>query len=382
MRYLKSALIALLCLPLIGCFEEPVQEHVHLTIRADGTVVATVVQEVASSKRGTDNPELSDRLEEARETLEQDLDPWSQRFENLEPVAEHRSIDKVEGELRRSIRSAVFASFNDVVALLEADGLTGNLMTSGRVAELDLFPTGGSRATYFQRQAAEQLLREWSVHLADYFAATANLYAYLDQRPERAAPCLAHIFDKEEGLGATGPLDPAEEELTVRVKETMEEVAMALLVEDDEAFSLNELARLVYDPFPARLTVSVDLEVSEVVGFITDSGSFERPAVDVWNALKKLEGRWISPDLVTAAAAPVPEDQQPDPDVLFLASQPRRHSKPPTSGEVESAILTELVPEELLMLRWHIPTRSGKELDLPSDDWLEVMAAAEASIPD
>ena len=193
---------------------------------------------------------------------------------------------------------------------------------------------------------------------------------------------MAHIFDKHEDNGVTGPLRPIEEKLVKRVGETMEEVAMALLVEDDEAFSLNELSRLVYDPFPARLTVAVEVAVLDSVGFITGAGFFERPAVDVWNALKALEGRWISPDLVTAGAAPAPEDRQPDPDVLFLASQPRHYSEPPTSGEVEAAILTELVPEELLELRWRNAPRSGRQLDLPSDNWLEVMAAAEANLPD
>lgn len=382
MRQVRAILIAVLCLPLTACFEEPILEHLHLTIRGDGAVIATVVQEVASSERGQDNQELADRLEESRETLAQNLDPWSQRFANLDPLAEHQSVERIDGELRRSIRSAVLASFDEVVRLVEADGLTGNLVDAGGVAELNLFPTGGSRATYFQRQDADRRMREWSAQLADYFNAAVDLYTYLDRQPERAVPCLAHIFDKHEGMGVTGPLEPIEEELVVRVKESMEEVSFALVVPDGEAFSLNELARLVYDPFPARLTVAVEANVLSATGFVTGTGFFERPAIDFWNALRSLEGRWISPDLVTAAAAPAPDDQQPDPDVLFLASQLRRYSDPPTSGEVESAILAEMVPEELLQLRWRTPPRSEGELDLPSENWIEVMAAAEASVPD
>jgi hypothetical protein len=382
MRKARIILIALLCLPLTACFEEPILEHLHLTIRNDGSVVATVVQQVASSERSQDNRALADRLEESRETLEQGLDPWSQRFANLEPLAEHHSIERVEGEVRRSIRSAVFASFDEAVRLVEADGLTGNLVTTGRAAELNLFPTGGSRATYFQRQDADRRMHRWSAELADYFDAVVDLYSYLDQQPERTVPCLAHVFDKDEDIGATGPLEPVEEELVERVKESMEEVAAALLVPDDGAHSLNELTRLVYDPFPARLTVAVDADVLDSSGFSTGAGFFERPAVDVWNALRSLEGRWISPDLVTAAAAPVPDDQQPDPDVLVLASQARRYSSPPTSGEVESAILAELIPEELLRLRWRAAARPERELDLPSENWLEVMATAEATVPD
>ena len=382
MRFAKSAVIVLACLPLIACFEDPVSEHLHLTIRADGTVVVTVVQEVASSSRGNDNPELADRLDETRDSLAHGYDSWSQRFSALDPLAEHQSIEKVEGEVRRSIRSAVFASFEDVFNLVEGDGLTGSLLVLDRFAELQLYPTGGSRASYLQRQEVERLLQDWSAHLADYFAAASELYTYLDRQPERSVPCLAHVFDVHEGLGATGPLEPHEEILVDRTKETMEEVAMALLVDDDEAFSLNELSRLVYDPFPARLTIAVQQDVVEADGFVSGTDYFERPAVDAWHALRSLEGRWIAPDLVTAAAAPVPDHLQPEPDIPSLASQPRFYSTPPTSAEVESAILAALVPEERLVLRFRTSPEPEFEPDLPSHRWLTAIAEAESNIPD
>jgi hypothetical protein len=382
MRGIRIALIVVLCLPLTACFEEPVREHLHLTILTNGAVVATVVQQVAPSDRAQNNPQLADRLEESRVNLEQKLDPWSQRFARLRPLAEHQSLEMSEGEVRRAIQSAVFESFDEAVRLVEADGLTGTLVDTGRETELSLFPTGGSRATYSQRQGMDRRLRQWSSDLANYFGAVIELYGHLDLNPDRAVPCLAHVFDKHEGLGDTGPLTPVEEELVVRAKDSMERVADALLVPDDEAFSLNELSRLVYDPFPARLTVSVDAEILATSGFTSGAGYFERPAVHVWNALRALEGRWVVPDLVTAAAAPVPDDQQPDPDVLLLSSLPRRYSSPPTSGEVESAILAELIPDELLQLRWRAPARQEYEIDTDYVDWLEVMAVAEANVPD
>jgi hypothetical protein len=381
MRGIRIIAIALLCLPLTACFEEPVREHLHLTLRADGSVVATVVQQIAPSDRAHDNQELADRLEESRANLEQKLDPWSQRFARLAPLAEHQSLEMSEGEVRRSIHSAVFESFDEALQLVEADGLTGNLTAIGHMLELDVFPTGGSRATYFQRQQTDRRLRDWSTDLAEYFDAVVDLYTHLDRQPGRAVPCLAHVFDVHEGLGETGPLTSIEEELVTRAREAMERVADALLVPDDEAFSLNEISRLVYDPVPARLTIAVDADVLDSSGFITGAGFFERPAVDVWNALRSLEGRWVTPDLVTEAAAPVPDDQQPEPDVLLLSSLPRRYSAAPTSGEVESAILTELIPEERLQLRWRKAEKPAGEPDFRIDNWLEVMAAAEARVP-
>jgi len=381
MRHCRTALIVLACLPLTACFEEPVREHVHLTIRNDDPIIVTVVQEVASSDVARGNTELAYRLDESRDTIDQSLDPWSRRFALLEPLAERLSIERLEGELRRSIHSAVVPSFNDAVRLLEADGLTGNLTRAGGSAEIQLYPTGGSRATYLQRQEAERRLDDWSQRLAAYFEAVADLYAHLEERPDRAVPCFAHVFDKHEGLGVTGPLDEVEEELVTRAKTTMEEVALVLLVPDDDAFSLNELTRLVYDPFPARLTVAVEGHVLSFEGWIEDGGFYERPAVDAWNALRSFEGRWISPDLVTAAAAPLPEEQQPDPDVLLFASLPRRFTSPPSSGDVEAALLAAMVPESRLQLRWRTPPRvEGEFVELPSE-WLEAMAAAEATVP-
>jgi hypothetical protein len=381
MRHFRAGLIVLCCLPLTACFEEPVREHVHLTIRDDDPVIVTVVQEVASSDVARGNLKLAYRLDESRDTIEQNLDPWSRRFALLSPLAERLSVERLEGELRRSIHSAVVPSFDEAVRLIEADGLTGSLTRVRGSSEVQLYPTGGSRATYLQRQDVERRIEEWSEILAVYFEAVADLYAHLDERPDRAVPIFAHIFDKHEGLGVTGPLDEAEEELLARAKTAMEEVSFALLVPDDDAFSLNELTRLVYDPFPARLTIAVEGQVLSVKGWIEEDGFFERPAVDAWNALRSLEGRWISPDLVTAVAAPVSEDQQPDPDVLLFASLQRRFSTPPASDEVEAAIQAALVPEDELILRWRGPPRPEREFVEMSFEWLAAMAAAEAEIP-
>ncbi|MEJ2582575.1 MAG: hypothetical protein P8127_13215, partial [Acidobacteriota bacterium] len=62
--------------------------------------------------------QLTGRLEESRASLEQELDPWSQRFARLTPIAEHKSLEISEGEVRRAIRSAVFRSFDHAVQLV------------------------------------------------------------------------------------------------------------------------------------------------------------------------------------------------------------------------------------------------------------------------
>jgi hypothetical protein len=345
-------------------------------------VIVTVVQEVADPHLAEGNQELGDRMEESRIAIESNLDPWSLRLALQQPLAEHRSTQWVVGNLRRSVHSAVLASFDEVIEMVEADGLTGSFAVVGGVAEASFFPTGGSRATYTQRQEAERLLVEWSDTLAEYFESVIDLYTYLGSRPDRAVPCFAHVFDDHDGVAGSGPLEPEEEELVRRVKDAVDSVVLALLVAEGESFSMNELTRLVYDPFPARLTVSVDGQVLQSAGWIADSGFFERPAVDAWNALVSLEGRWLSPDLVTALASPAPEDRQPDTNPVDFASRHRYVASAPTSAEVESALLAALVPSDELTLRWRPVATASEDPDAAAESWLSLMAAAEASIAD
>lgn len=382
MHRTTSLIAAALCLPLTGCFEEPVREHLHLTVRGAGPVIVTVVQEVSDPDLAQNNQALADRMDEARSTIEGQMDPWSRRFAQLAPLAEHQSMERVEGALRRSIHSAVLASFDDAVRIMEADGLTGTLAEAAGVAELELFPTGGSRATWAQRQEVERRLVGWSEALAEYFEAAIELYAYFQARPDRATPCLAHIFEKHDTAAASGPLGADEEALVRRVKEAMDLVVEALLVDSGEAYSLNELARLVYDPFPARLTISVKGRVLGSEGLIAGPGHFERPPADAWTALAALEGRWIAPDLVTALASPAPEDEQPEPDPVVFAAMPRYFGSAPSAAEVASALLSELVPVPVSALRWAPPPAPAGDPDGGAEAWLARMAEAEASVPD
>jgi len=122
--------------------------------------------------------------------------------------------------------------------------------------------------------------------------------------------------------------------------------------------------------------------VLEADGFIQHGDFLERPPVDAWQALASLDGRWAAPNLVTATVIPAPEDRQPDPDPVALAALPRHYFSPPTAAEVESALLSQLVPEEFHRVRWRV---SGAESDGTGeieDSWLQVMAKAESSVPD
>lgn len=382
MRRFTIPLILALCLPLAGCYEEPVGEHVHLWLTGPGLTVVTVVQEVAEPDRAQSNQELADRLESSREEIDSGLDRWSRRLDLIDLASERLSVERIDGGLRRSVHTAATSSFEEIMPLLEADGLTGNIVAAGGDSELTLFPTGGSRATGVQRQAAERRLSQWSAVVSDYFEALIDLYEYLDGRPDRTVPCFAHIFDDHDGHGETGPLTDLEGEMVIAVKTTMEDVANALTEPKNEAFSLNSLTRLVYDPFPARLTVVVNGGVLESEGFIEAGGFFERRPVDAWSAFSSLVGRWVTPDLVTLAFAPVSAEELPDVDLEQLVRRHRRYGSPPTASEVESALLAELVPDELLRIRWRPRSDSSPDFSGDEPNWTAVMTEAEASVPD
>jgi len=215
------------------------------------------------------------------------------------------------------------------------------------------------------------------VTVADYLAGAAALYQHLDRRPDRAVPCLSHLFDRDGPEPA--PLDEGEEELVARLKVSIQAVATILEVDSGEAYTLNELSRLAFDPFPVRLTVAVRGTPVTVEGFVEGDGFLERPAVDLWRALASLEGRWLSPDLVTAMIAPGPQDRQPEPVPEDFATIARRWTKAPQPSEVAAALRTELVPLELHRVLWQ--STAAEVVGLEDEDPWHLLDAALADLP-
>ena len=105
----------------------------------------------------------------------------------------------------------------------------------------------------------------------------------------------------------------------------------------------------------------------------------ERPAVDLWRALASLEGRWLSPDLVTAMIAPGPHAQQPEPDPESFATLARRFRPAPSPSEVAAALRAELVAPELHRVRWR--STAADTTNLEGEDPRSILDAAQADLP-
>ncbi|HEX6203224.1 MAG TPA: hypothetical protein VF100_09495, partial [Thermoanaerobaculia bacterium] len=137
----------------------------------------------------------------------------------------------------------------------------------------------------------------------------------------------------------------------------MEAVTAVLAVPKDDAFTLDELARLVYDPFPARLRVTVPGAVGRLEGFVRDGdGGFVVPGLGLWDAYAALEGRWLAPDpaLLWAEISRSQDGGGPpgDGDAEDEEERPRRLAPPPSELEVRRSIEAGLRPAPVYSIAW------------------------------
>lgn len=370
--------VAALCLPLLACYEEPVRDHLHIAFAPGPAIVVTAVREIASPGAKGDNPAVEERMEEARRDLSGGWDRWSRGFAELDAIADRGTIVRHEGRVSRGIHSALVASFRPLERLLGNEGMSAFYEEAGDERELQLVPTGSGQATKQQREDFDRTLAVWSEAVAGYLEQTTALYAHLERAPHRAVPCFAHVFDihPEE----SGPLSADEETLITALKKRMERVADALLIDTGRAYSLNELSRLVFDPFQGRLTVAVDGPALEIEGFLERTSFYERPPVELWRALENASTMWISPDLVTSMVVPGTDSAQPEVDPVSFANLPRSWAQAPDAWTVESEIRARLQPEEIYRLRWR--TRPGPEdEDEVFETAMRILATAEVDLP-
>ena len=145
----------------------------------------------------------------------------------------------------------------------------------------------------------------------------------MDENPGRRFECLRALFGAARGhelpesrlvvpprelAPSTTPQTPAEQprgepalrdleiELIERIVEAGEPLMEIFEVPEDDAFTLQELSRRVFDPFPAVITAVPDGPVIEAVGFAESGDGWTIPSLDLWRAYRTLDGRFVSPD--------------------------------------------------------------------------------------
>jgi hypothetical protein len=191
----------------------------------------------------------------------------------------------------------------------------------------------------------------------------ADLYAYLDRYPERAPTCFASLLDE---VPEGDALSDEETELTKAVDAAMGACGRVLEPMEDEPYTIDELSRLVYDPFPAPLRLVVSGKVLEREGFPGGAeGPLQVPAASLWSAFVSLEGRWLEPDPALALWRENAASGRKTIDVTGIASL-SRHFARPKPDDVRAAIEGQLRQPPVYRVRWEA---SEDEVPaLPFDD--------------
>ena len=352
----RSLALLFLALAFVSCFEPPVREDLRLRFLPNGAFVATSTVEITDPQDS--NPALARRLAATRQAALDGTDAWGSRFASLQPGAERFSWEKRLGEVHKATHSAVVTEPESLAGFFSDTSLAVSytVRPEDGTAELTIASGPSARATRAQRKEMERTLGTWSGDVKEYLAATRKLYDYLDEQPDRAEACFSALFEDllPEGRpeDETG-LSPEEQRLVEHLSEAMEKVLEVLLIPAGTDHSPDEISRLVYDPFPARLTVSLPGPPLEVEGFERqEGGELTVPGFGLWDALQSLEGRWVSPDPVLVYVKNRGQEDSFDLDTFL--GQPRRAEPAPTAQEVRQAIETQLSPEPFYRLTWTV----------------------------
>jgi hypothetical protein len=247
----------------------------------------------------------------------------------------------------------------DAVRLLFSDQpLSAFLVASGRDRTFEVHPARILRATARQRQTVAEALDRFAARTSEYVRATAAVWRHLDAHPDRAPDILAHVFSdrlRKEELERY-PVSESEAALVKLLTDAMSGVMSVFAVAEEEAFTLEELSRLVYDPLPASLTVEVPGPVSESAAFRNVEGNrWAAPSVGLWGALASLGERWVSPEPVLVLVGPDGRPPEGPFDVAAFAARPRAVKSVPAADEVKAALESGLKPPEVYRLRWRNP---------------------------
>lgn len=349
MKTRRVAAVTAILVASLGCLEPPVSESLDIRILRGGASVVTVGVVLRKASDFSESPRVQQRIDSETRALEDGSDAWSTRLRAADPALERAVTDRERGRLFRVTRHARFDSPEDLHAFLRDTGVSVAYDEGRDWAELTILPGRPGRPTTAQRERVKSELASWSAKLAAYFAATEALYGYLETHPDRARPCLAQILTK---LPEGESLSEGEEKLAKAVEDTMNEAGVVLTAPPDEAYTIDELSRLVYDPFPAPIRVAVPGKIVEREGF---PGELEAPlAIPVasfWAAVERLEGRWARPDPMLATWRTDVANHGKEVDLDAFLSVPRQASSP-TALEIQRAIEDQLRSPSLYRVRW------------------------------
>jgi len=322
---MRKQLAALALLLFAACARLPVQDELTVQFHDDRDEITVTARTTFDLNARTQRQ----RIETARNAALAGNDAWAVRFGRLSPRAEDVTFSRTRGELERVTRSIVIPA-DDLQRIFADTSITVGLIRGEGWRELTFYPGTSSRASREQVRHFESQLNDWSQEVARYFTAIDHLYDYLDENPHRAKFVFAALVNEEDA-----PVLDDELPLVEAVVHAMERIADRMDAAEGESATFAEEADLIYNPFPAKVTVRVPGEKDLVI-----------EQIDLFKALAALEGTFVSPDPLAALLqekAPTPEQ---------LAEMPRTSRSVLNAGEVAGAIREQLAQPRTVAIRW------------------------------
>lgn len=340
---IRRVAIALLLL-VAGCsLRRAVIERLTIDFTGDDDRVrVTSVVELDSG--GVDRP-MARRLQEWRDAIAGGRDPWSLRFARLSIDAERTIVDRKRGAIERAERSALVAR-EELQKLFAEDALAIAVLPVREGMELTIYPGSPSRATRQQRERIDRKIGAWAADVARYFAAVDRFYQYLGVRPDRAEALFDALLS-----GDTVP-EKDEQPMMDEIGEAMQRLVERIDAEQGEAYSVDEEVDLVFNPFPAEITIRLPREPLAAEGFRKSGDrSVTIPTTGLTEMLREMEGTWIAPDplLLLLRADEKREDPPPAKEIAALT---RRSTRSVSAAEIEAAVRARLRPAPVYRVRW------------------------------
>ncbi len=350
-----------------------------------------------------DNSLIARRVNDRAEALMNEHDPWHIRFDRVfEPIADGAEWRRAGRELTSYRRWALAADPNTALQDFFVDTpmrpifevwdnerrLPDQSRPPPQTVTLAFVFAGGTRATAGESTTTYRGFRTFAADAARYQRRVAALWKYMDENPGRRFETLRGLFAAGDGeelpesqliaqprqLAPTTTTPPVrrgseslprlrdlEIELIERVVAAGEPLVKIFEVPKDDSFTLQELSRRVFDPFPGVVTAKPDGIAVEAVGFVEGGGGYSIPSLDLWSAYRALDGLFVSPDPLVFLLETQQDDFGCERDddacrnsarvAAFLQSGSLRAS-PGSSALIQQALEDELRPLDEYRLVW------------------------------
>lgn len=341
---MRKRIAALLMLLAASCAQFPVTDEVKVDFTGEpGRVLVTAETTFQLQPR---SDEARARIDIARAAAQSGTDAWALRFARLHAEEERVTHQTRRGVLERVTRvvdipddelQQVFADTSVTVDVVNGDGWR----------ELRFYPGTSARATREQQRRFASELSAWSALVARYFTAVHHLYAYMDENPGRAQYLFAALMNEKREDGSLPVVAEEEQPLIDDVEHAMDDVGARMDEQEGRAATFEEEADLVFNPFPARITINLPGDVLSTEGFAAQKDhTLVIEPVSLFAAIAGLEGKWITPDPLAVAL------REQSPTSEEWAAMPRHSTAIVSASSVAEAIREQLARPKAYVVRW------------------------------